>query len=1059
MNLRQKISLIYGLIITLLYLLLIGVYLLGLPGTSFVGSLERGERTLLIAERAQLAFVREQIAMLTRSLMIGRKELFDEADGGFQELSEQMVRLYPQVSNVVLLAGSGQVVDSYCAILCEDNDLLHARVEVLSWGQRHEWFFDPLLGLRLVLVDGWRDHTVLFFIDLHDLVSRRWLPALTDELGSEFVLAVAGHALRFADNKLTLIDSPVLSEELNRARLFGSEGIKRIEAGPYRLYFIHDYIALDNNFGFAIGQLVNRDDFLLRQIYHESPLILTGISLLIGSTILVYFLGRIVSQPLNQLAGYLDHFARERRQQDLVLHSYAEANALNMASIYLTTIVLENERVLNEAVALRTQELENAHIDLKQRFEELSLSRKRDHFNSLRQQVISRVYRASYTYPILEERLREILAALCVSDFGIQERGAIMLHDEGRLRMVAEIGLDRQVKQNCQSIATDYCFCGNTFTSQTFSISDHVDEGHEFRFDGMADHGHYGIPITYAGETYGVVLIYTNPGVPRAVQVEEFFRGMGEIIGLLISQHYLKARTQALLSALSQAGAAIAITDLRGRIDWANVQFERQAALPGNGAIGRDIGLFFSAESRKQIESELEDALHRSGQWIGETESVDREGTIRIEQVNVSMIEGLLPDERQLIWSKIDVTELRSEQQEREQLSRQLRRAQKMETVGQLTGGIAHDFNNILAAIIGYDELLMLDSDRFESNHLRYIEQIHAAGLRAKELIQQLLIFSRRDESGKLSMVEIRPMIKEVVKLLRSTMPNEMSIELDEAEGLDQRLWVEADPIGLHQILMNLAINARDAISGPGKVVIRLDLSERHRGNCASCGLPIRGRTVVIEVRDNGPGLPDVEQSRLFEPFYTTKDVGKGTGMGLSVVHGIVHRFNGHIEVGNLDPGARIRILLPLPKPGEEGAVSSDNSDSHASNECYRCLVVDDEEGVAETLCAMLNALGHKAEAIDGGESALARFSENEPAVDLLITDYSMPNLTGDQVARAFRQWNPHGTVVLHTGDSARAREQIGENGLFDLLLDKPATLESLSGLVSHVARLAGSEQ
>jgi len=248
--------------------------------------------------------------------------------------------------------------------------------------------------------------------------------------------------------------------------------------------------------------------------------------------------------------------------------------------------------------------------------------------------------------------------------------------------------------------------------------------------------------------------------------------------------------------------------------------------------------------------------------------------------------------------------------EERTRLERQLRQAHKMEAIGRLTGGIAHDFNNILAAIMGYTDLIreklaINDTEKPEE----YLYEISRAGERARDLVKQMLSFSRQGEI-KGQLIDMKFVVSEVGKLLRSTLPSAIQLDFD----LDRDLPVVLmDPVQLHQCVMNLCINACQVMEDKGKITVTLKKITVTDINCDACHQLFSGDHVELIVKDDGPGISDETLERIFDPFFTTKEVGRGTGMGLAVVHGIVHQFNGHIRViTGRGEGAEFHLYLPV---------------------------------------------------------------------------------------------------------------------------------------------------
>jgi len=365
-----------------------------------------------------------------------------------------------------------------------------------------------------------------------------------------------------------------------------------------------------------------------------------------------------------------------------------------------------------------------------------------------------------------------------------------------------------------------------------------------------------------------------------------------------------------------------------------------------------------------------------------------------------------------------EITERKRAEADRVQLEAQLRQAQKMEAIGHLTGGIAHDFNNILTSILGY---VALAADRpavaGDAKLARYLDQSQVAVRRARDLIQQMLTFSR-GQRGDPRPVALEPLVRDAMSLMRSTLPATM--ELDTRVGRDLP-WVMLDPIHLEQVLLNLCINARDAMGGSGAIEVDVSAIDTADAICASCRQRVRGRHVQLSVRDTGPGIaPDV-LDRMFEPFYTTKDVGKGSGMGLATVHGIVHEYGGHVCVDTaLGCGAAFRILLPPLTAGAQGAITAEaTSTTHAASAARltgRVLVVDDEEMVGAMMGETLDNWGLETTVIRNPIEAEQWFVQDPHRVDLVITDQTMPKLTGLELAQRLTLLRPDLPVLLYTG-------------------------------------------
>ena len=353
--------------------------------------------------------------------------------------------------------------------------------------------------------------------------------------------------------------------------------------------------------------------------------------------------------------------------------------------------------------------------------------------------------------------------------------------------------------------------------------------------------------------------------------------------------------------------------------------------------------------------------------------------------------------------------------QQRKDLEKNLIHAHKMEAVGQLTGGIAHDFNNILASVLGYTELAQ--DTRNPTKISSYLEQIHQGGLRARNVVKQLLDFSRGARS-ETEIVNLEDELYNAIMMLRSTLPTSIEIIEDYAS---EACYTRLDPDQFQRVMLNLCINARDAMNGNGTLSIKLEKNFIREEQCVSCKGTIKGAYHSITVSDNGEGIPPENLERLFDPFYTTKEVGKGSGLGLSVVHGITHEFSGHLGI-NSNPGTGTRVSLYLPVLSKEIAESKTRTlKSPAVDLKLRVLVVDDETSIASLISEVLKNNGADVELTTSAPQALNRLkqvesgSENDK-FDLVISDQVMPTMTGLELATHLMTINPELPVLLCSG-------------------------------------------
>jgi PAS domain S-box-containing protein len=376
-----------------------------------------------------------------------------------------------------------------------------------------------------------------------------------------------------------------------------------------------------------------------------------------------------------------------------------------------------------------------------------------------------------------------------------------------------------------------------------------------------------------------------------------------------------------------------------------------------------------------------------------------------------------------VLYAARDITEQREAEAQRAALERQLRQAQKMEAIGQLTGGIAHDFNNILTSVIGY---LVMAEERAEAGGdaalQRQLGQAHLAAQRARDLIAQMLAFARR-QRGERKVLALAPLLRQTLTLLRSTLPS--SIEIDDGSLLraDDGPCVAADAVQLEQVVFNLCINARDAMRGGGRIGVRLQAHEHVRTtwHCASCRLPVAdGSWVELAIVDDGAGIDPALLERIFDPFFSTKAPGHGSGMGLAMVHGIVHDHGGHVQVRTAPgAGAEFAVWLPLaPTPAADADRAPAAASPSGGTLRGRVLVVEDDAMVGVFMAERLALWGLEVTLQHDPLAALAWLEDPAQAVDLLLTDQTMPQLTGLQLARRVHAARPGLPVLLVSGNA-----------------------------------------
>jgi len=483
--------------------------------------------------------------------------------------------------------------------------------------------------------------------------------------------------------------------------------------------------------------------------------------------------------------------------------------------------------------------------------------------------------------------------------------------------------------------------------------------------------------------------------------------------------------------------SGMAITTMDGGVVDVNEAFVRTLGYSREEAIGRssvELGLWPSAAERTSVIREAQ-ALGRV--QTAEIEVRTKEGVSRTLLYSAELIE--LDGAPHFLVLTTDITE-------RRQLEDQLRQAGKMEAVGQLAGGVAHDFNNILTAILGYADLLAADLPAAD-RRLEDVDEIRKAARRATALTRQLLAFSRKQvlEPRVLGLNEL---VDNMDKMLRPILGE--NVEFRAAPAADLHA-VRADPNQIEQVILNLAINARDAMPKGGKLTIETANVELDADYAARHATVVPGHYVMLAVGDTGTGMDEATQKRIFEPFFTTKEAGRGTGLGLSTVYGIVKQSGGTIWVySELGKGTTFKIYLPAVDAPAEGlgraaAPAKDLSGTET------VLLVEDDEQLLHLAQRALAARGYTVLAADRGAAALDIARRHQGSIHALLTDVSIPDMDGRALAVALRAGRPEMRVLYMSGYADQA---IVHHGVLDAdaaYLPKPFTTEAIARRVREV--------
>jgi PAS domain S-box-containing protein len=496
------------------------------------------------------------------------------------------------------------------------------------------------------------------------------------------------------------------------------------------------------------------------------------------------------------------------------------------------------------------------------------------------------------------------------------------------------------------------------------------------------------------------------------------------------------AARELLMTAIEQLGEAVIITDADGAIEYVNRAFERTTGYSRGEAAGRNPRMLRSGEHDDAFYAELWGTLAQGRTWKGRMRNRRKDGTLFTEETTISPVRDDGGAIRHYVAVKNDITA-------RLELEDRLRQRSKMESIGRLAGGVAHDFNNMLTVILGHTELALDSVAPAAPIHDNLVE-IRQAAERSGEMTRQLLAFARHQASQP-ARVSPNDRIEGMVRLLRRLIGEGIELVWKPQPALGQ---VEVDPGQFDQVLTNLCVNARDAIDGTGTVTIetrKVALDDLH---CRSRAGLEPGEYFLLTVSDDGRGMDSTTLERAFEPYFTTKGIGKGTGLGLATVYGIAEQNRGFVEADSAPgSGATFRLYLPLVAAPELPVLPEEPRSAEAAAG-GTILLVEDEPLILELGTEMLHRLGYTVLPAGGPDDALRLAADHRGTIDLLITDVVMPSMTGPELAERLQTLRPEMPCLYISGFTADAMAARG--GMEDDIhfLQKPFLLQDLAAKV-----------
>jgi two-component system, cell cycle sensor histidine kinase and response regulator CckA len=496
-------------------------------------------------------------------------------------------------------------------------------------------------------------------------------------------------------------------------------------------------------------------------------------------------------------------------------------------------------------------------------------------------------------------------------------------------------------------------------------------------------------------------------------------------------------REQAAL--LDQAQDAILVRDLDHNILFWNKGAEKIYGWPAEEVIGKNAEELLFKDRSAQFDA-ARPAIIQNGEWKGEMPQVRRDGAEIIVESRWTLVRDEQGNPKSILVINTEITE-------KKRMESQFLRAQRMESIGTLAGGIAHDLNNVLSPILMAIDMLQLRSSDEASR--KWFEVLRSNAERGGNMVRQVLSFARGVEGERVAL-QPKHLIKEIVKILRETLPKSIEITFK----IPADLWIiSADATQMHQVLMNLCVNARDAMPEGGSISIQAEnvfVDE----NYARMHIEAKaGRFVMITVSDTGPGMPSEIQSRIFEPFFTTKEMTKGTGLGLSTALTIVKSHGGFINVySELHRGSKFSVYLPAIETREATDSAALQTDLPIGNG-ELILVVDDEESIREITQGTLETFGYNVVTANDGTEALAIYADKRNEIAVVLTDMVMPFMDGPATIRALQRMNPNVRIIAASGLGTAQRAGEGVLEGVSVFLNKPYTAEKLLKTLAQILK------
>ena len=639
----------------------------------------------------------------------------------------------------------------------------------------------------------------------------------------------------------------------------------------------------------------------------------------------------------------------------------------------------------------------------------------------------------------MEKALDTVLAVPWLT---VKPKGAIFLADNysKALAMKTQRGLHDSLKKTCAEVPFGHCLCGRAAESGEIVFAENLDDRHENAYTDIAPHGHYCVPLRTGGSLVGVMTLYLEAGHTYSPEESAQLENIGGLLAEIIEKKRAQGESLKMTEIIRQASEAVFITGTDGRITYVNDAFEKTTGFSAREAIGQKPNLLKSGEHPAEYYAEMWTSMQKGVPWTGRIVNKRKDGVFYTVQANIFPLKDAAGGVTAYVAIQEDVSALSD-------MEEQLRQSQKMEAVGRLAGGVAHDFNNILMAIDGHARFLTpaLGGDAQAQADLG---EIRKSVERATALTRQLLAFSRKQRAA-FQQLDLRRHLLESEKMLRRLIGENITLGISAGEtGV-----IKADPGQLDQILMNLLVNARDAMPDGGGLEIKALRHELALPVPTLFGVMPGGVYAVLSVRDTGHGMDGATIKKIFDPFFTTKAKGKGTGLGLSIVYGIIKHHGAYLTVASQPGrGAAFTAYFPVLACPEEKTDAAVSGPAAAVPPGLTAFLAEDDPSVMASVARMLRELCVEVKAFPDPAKLLEFAADYQGRVDLLITDIVMPGMDGFALAERLAVKYPGAAVVYMSGytDPDIFKGRLERPGI--LFLQKPFGAELLAETIVKAA-------